>query len=244
MSSPQKQMSTKERTSESQEKYFMTGNGKGGNYSTPSLPEIKTGANGLNKSWDYSTNSLHNGLISGKEGPMSKRKRKLIDYHKFVSEEGTEMFNVLMEHKTSEIQAKMVSNRLKRLEMEEQRARDKIYKSRLKALQLQQQQDLKRREREFKQRWIEMWERDLDRQKRQNTFERVRVRQNIKELQKTQIMEKQNYKNNLKKTISKAHSERIKLNKEEMNYKKKLREKVIGDKDRQKSIRIRMQSYS
>lgn len=39
------------------------------------------------------------------------------------------MFNALMEHKTSEIQLRILENRIRKLDQEEQRAREKIEKT-------------------------------------------------------------------------------------------------------------------
>ena len=59
-----------------------------------------------------------------------ERFKRTTNYEKYINPEGTEMFNALMEHKTSRLQMSTVANRLKRLEFEEQRARDRIQKAR------------------------------------------------------------------------------------------------------------------
>jgi len=153
-------------------------------YGTSSLPEISPSVRDLNKSQDYSNSqiSFHNDISKSRKGRKKKNGKKKIKYTKHLEEEGTEMFNALMENKTSEFQMRMVSNRLKRLEFEEQRARDKILKSQYKAELLQKQKEEKERHKEMKRRRMEMQKRNLENMRREHTMDRLKMKQHIKNL--------------------------------------------------------------
>jgi len=180
MSSTQKLNKSEDYSESSPTKPYINGNSGGGNYSTPTLPNINAAKNDLNKSSDYANTNMLNGRRSRKKSSRNSSKRnKNAAFQRAVNEEGSEMFNALMEQKTSELQMNMVVNRLKRLEYEEQRARDKIYRSQVKAMKLQQQQQEKERELRFKQRWQLVQDRDLQNQRRQNTLDRLQTKQNI-----------------------------------------------------------------
>lgn len=212
------------------------------NYSTPTLPNIKKN---LNRSQDYATTGFpgSNGQVSGRSKRSIKSKNsKMLNFENFMSEEGTEMFNAQMEFKTSELQKQMVNNRLKRLEFEEQRARDKIYKAQLKAMRLQQLKAEKDREREHKQRMKELMEKDIELKKREHTLDRVKTKEHIKTLQHSKIDDNIQAREELKQTLKKAHKDRQRADKEEAQYRQKLKEKVVGDKEFKKSIRVRLQT--
>ena len=169
-----------------------------------------------------------------------------------------------MEKKTSEIQLKMVENRLSRLEFEEQRARDKIQKARLKAELLQRQREQMERENEAKRQRKEMKRKDLERLRQENTLARLRMREHIQSLQELRRGNFQNYtlyilrydfnyelqieinkkKLRLKEEISQARKYGEQLIKEEDNYKIGLKNKVKGDKTSKKTIRLRMKTYT
>ena len=97
-------------------------------------------------------------------------------YDKYIDPEGTEMFNALMENKTSQLQMNMVTNRLKRLEFEEQRARYRINKARDKIMLLNQQKEEKNRHFELKRKHKNFVEWDLQRQRRVNSLNRMETK--------------------------------------------------------------------
>ena len=150
--------------------------------STPSLPEIRPGSRNANKSQDYSNGmQIHNDLSSAiMSSRLNQDTKKRINYSRYLDEEGVEMFNAFMEHKTSVLQMNMISNRLKRLEFEEKRARDKICKARDKASILQHQKNQKDRYKNFMKKWKDNVIKDIDQKRRDNTLDRIRVKQHIR----------------------------------------------------------------
>ena len=196
--------------------------------STPSLPEIRPGSRNANKSQDYSAgmpinNDMGSSISSSRLNPgITKR----INYSKYLDEEGVEMFNALMEHKTSILQMNMISNRLKRLEFEEKRARDKIWKARDKASILQQQKDQKDRYKSFMQRWKCSVNNEIEQRRRDNTFDRIRVKEHIKNNMKMKRESSLNAKKQIKETLQKALNEREMIEQKEAEYRKELKDKI------------------
>ena len=196
--------------------------------STPSLPEIRPGSRNANKSQDYSAgmpinNDMGSSISSSRLNPgITKR----INYSKYLDEEGVEMFNALMEHKTSILQMNMISNRLKRLEFEEKRARDKIWKARDKASILQQQKDQKDKYKSFMQRWKCSVNNEIEQRRRDNTFDRIRVKEHIKNNMKMKRESSLNAKKQIKETLQKALNEREMIEQKEAEYRKELKDKI------------------
>lgn len=62
--------------------------------------------------------------------------------------EGVEMFNALMEQKTSHFQLQILKNRIKKLEHEEMRAKMKIERANQRVRELEMQKAIKQQERE------------------------------------------------------------------------------------------------
>ncbi|CAI2371181.1 unnamed protein product [Moneuplotes crassus] len=240
MDSNKKLSSSVDYTQESPVKAFM--------YGTSSLPEISYQADAINKSQEFDGNnmSLTNGAGFQKKKNLKKGRKFANNYsnsRKIVDEEGTEMFNARMQNKTSQIQMNLVANRIKRLEFEERRAREKILKAKFAAEKIQKIRSQKETERNQKRKFQEMHKRKLDKLRHHNTLERLKVRQHIQDLQSYNRDQNHQKRLKLKEEVNKARELNKALLKEENDYILSLRNKVKGEKSQKKTLRQRMKNH-
>lgn len=180
-----------------------------------------------------------------------ERFKRTTNYEKYIDPEGTEMFNALMEHKTSQLQMNMVSNRLKRLEFEEQRARERIAKARERILKLNQQREEKQKYQEFKQKHLNYLDWDLQRQKRVNSLNRLNTKENIKHKQRYIVQQNRESLLRIKEMVQKGIEERDKLidldiEEKQKNAKKEPKVQKIERKDtyKQKINHVKAQAFA
>lgn len=162
-------------------------------YGNSSLPDISPNSVDLNRSQEYSSSNLSvaNGIdVPNKKLRDARKHGRNANHRKIANKDGTAMFNALMQNKTSEIQMSLIQNRIRRLEYEEHRARNKIQKARDRADRLQKIREHKSQQRQEKQKHKELQQRRLSSVRKSNTIERIRMRQHIRDLRDFQ---KSNY---------------------------------------------------
>ncbi|CAI2371483.1 unnamed protein product [Moneuplotes crassus] len=234
MKSNQQMSSSIDYTGESPVKSYMSG--------TSSLPGIHPKNEGLNKSQDFAQTNLAfvDGLNAAK--PKIKKKKRKRNYKTLIAEEGTEMFNAQMESKTSKIQMSLIQNRIKRLEFEEQRAREKILKAKNEAERIQALQHQKQAARSQKIKFQAMEKRKLEGIRQQNSLDRMRMKQHIIDLQNYKIDQNHKKRLQLQEEVNRARELSEMLRKEENDYIMHLKNKVKGDKYCKKTLRHRLKT--
>ncbi|CAI2363527.1 unnamed protein product [Moneuplotes crassus] len=205
--------------------------------SKPQLNNSRT-----NKSVDIGKKNMTNSSdisISSDFQPLIKR------IHRSKGpKQGVDMFNALIEKKTSSFQLKILRNRVQKLEMEEKKARSQIENAKRRCENLEKLQEYKLREQRRKDQNLLKSQQQLEKRKKINMRERERIRREIALKRETRIESNKTLKNLINNETKNRLAESEKLIQAEKSNRYLINQKRLEDKKNANTLKISMRNMN